>query len=230
VRRAFQSLLLLLLFSNCYGLAQDPTKPADPQSNVRVNYINVCTPTEDEQKEISAALAKIPKRPQFGTDFEISRGLTTMENADAARYVRLRRDMPEKSGFSTAQYSLSTDAKQTTETLVLRLSAPKDLLMISFEDQVSSTATQPAAILATDTPVSRVKLERFGKSSLVLARCEGADQATYDPLFREASQLMVLFRKSLGLRTAFRRDLAWLTAPPAVAKPTKKPETKPESK
>jgi hypothetical protein len=230
VRRAFQSLLLLLLFSNCYGLAQDPTKPADPQSNVRVNYINVCTPTEDEQKEISAALAKIPKRPQFGTDFEISRGLTTMENADAARYVRLRRDMPEKSGFSTAQYSLSTDAKQTTETLVLRLSAPKDLLMISFEDQVSSTATQPAAILATDTPVSRVKLERFGKSSLVLARCEGADQATYDPLFREASQLMVLFRKSLGLRTAFRRDLAWLTAPPAVGKPTKKPETKPESK
>ena len=230
MRRAFQSLILLLLFSTCYGLAQDPTKPADPQSNVRVNYINVCTPTEDEQKEISAALAKIPKRPQFGPDFEISRGLTTMENADAARYVRLRRDMPEKSGFSTAQYSLSTDAKQTTETLVLRLSAPKDLLMISFEDQVSSTATQPAAILATDTPVSRVKLERFGKSSLVLARCEGADQAAYDPLFREASQLMVLFRKSLGLRTAFRRDLAWLTAPPAMVKPIKKPETKPESK
>ena len=210
--------------------AQDPTKPVDPQTGVRVNYLNVCTPNEDEQKEIREALAKIPKKPQFGPDFEISRGLTTMENADTARYVRLRRDMPEKSGFSTAQYSLSTDAKQTTETLVLKLSAPKDLLMISFEDQVSAGATQPSAMLDTDTPISRVKLERFGKSSLVLARCEGADQSVYEAIFREASQQMATFRKGLGLRTAFRREMAWLTSAPAPVKAAAKPSPKPESK
>jgi hypothetical protein len=225
-----------LLISAVVLHAQDPqTKPADPQSGVRVNYLNVCTPTEEEQKEISAALAMVPARPQFAADFEVSRGLTTMENADAARYVRLRRDMPEKSGFSTTQYSLSTDAKETTETLVLRLSQPKDLLMISFEDQVSATATSPTVMLDADTPVSRIKLERFGKASLVLARCEGADQSTYEPLFRHASAIMAQFRKALGLRSAFRRDLAWLVQPPpptkaAAKKPAEKPNSTPENK
>jgi hypothetical protein len=207
--------------------AQDAPKQAEQQPGVKVNYLNVCTPTEDEQKEISAALAKIPARPQFAADFEVSRGLTTMQNAEAARYVRLRRDMPEKSGFTTTQYSLSTDASQTTETLVLRLSQPKELLMISFEDQVSSTATSPAALLDTDTPVSRIKLERFGKSSLVLARCEGADQSTYEPLFRQASATMAQFRKALGLRGAFRRDLAWLVQAPAPKTTAKKSAERP---
>jgi hypothetical protein len=102
--------------------------------------------------------------------------------------------------------------------------------MISFEDQVSSGATQPSALLDTDTPISRIKLERFGKSSLVLARCEGADQSVYEPIFREASEQMGAFRKSLGLRTAFRRDMAWLTSSPAPIKAAAKPSSKPESK
>lgn len=204
---------------------QQVIQPADKNTQVRVNYLNVCTPSADDQKEFAEALARVPPAPKFAADFEISRGLTSMQKAETARYVRLRRDMPEKSGFSTTQYSLSTDAERTTETLVLRLAEPKDLLMITLEDQVSATATSPAVVLDTDTPVSRIKLERFGKPSLVLARCENADQAAYQTYFQQASKLMATFRKSLGLRGAFRNDLLWLSrpAPKTVAAKPEKP-------
>jgi hypothetical protein len=217
--------LTLLSFSQ----EQQVIKPADPSTQVRVNYLNVCTPTADDEKELATALARVPEKPKFSADFEISRGRTSIEGSGQARYVRLRRDMPEKSGFSTTQYSLSTDTERTTETLVLRLADPKDLLMITLEDQVSATATSPSVVLETDTPVSRIKLERFGKPSLVLARCENADQATYETYFQQSSRLMAAFRRSLGLRGIFRSDLLWLAHPPAkaaAAKPEKPPATK----
>jgi hypothetical protein len=211
--------------------AQDPklVKPADENTQVRVNYLNVCTPTTEDEQEFAAALERIPEKPRFAMDFEISRGRTSLENAAPARYVRLRRDMPEKSGFSTTQYSLSTDPEKTTETLVLRLEDPKDLLMITLEDQVSATATSPVVVLDTDTPVSRVKLERFGKPSLVLARCESVDQAAYKKYFDHASRVMAGFRKSLGLRGTFRNDLMWLSRPgpkTTAAKPQAEPPPK----
>ena len=59
--------------------AQEP--PANPQSaqpQVKVNMLNVCTPSAEEQKEIAAALARIPKEPLFGADFEVSRGRSTL--------------------------------------------------------------------------------------------------------------------------------------------------------
>jgi hypothetical protein len=163
-----------------------------------------------------------------------------MENAASARYLRLRRELDPKTGFSTAQYSISTDAEKTTETLVMKLANPKDLLMITLEDRVSAGAPA-SSLLDVDTPVSRISLERFGKPGLVLAHCENVDQAAYAPIFAEGSKLFAAYRKSLGLRGAFRSDLAWLVsrskqdapkttkqdAPkPAVAKPEPKPEEK----
>lgn len=207
-------------------------KQEEKKPEVRVNMLNVCTPSDAEQQEIKAALAKIPARVSFEPDFEISRGRTTMENAAAARYLRLRRELDPKTGFSTAQYSISTDAEKTMETLVMKLANPKDLLMITLEDRV--TAGAPASsLLDVDTPVSRISLERFGKAGLVLAHCENVDQSAYVPLFSEASRLFAAYRKSLGLRGAFRSDLAWLVsrskldAPKAAAA---KPDAKPEEK
>ena len=61
-----------------------------------------------------------------------------------------------------------------------------------------------------DTPVNRIKVERFGKSSVGLSRCDGADQSIHEPLFKQASEIMARYRAALGLRTAFRSDVAWL--------------------
>jgi hypothetical protein len=230
--------IIILLLSTA-AFAQGPEAPKsdnakqeEKKPEVRVNMLNVCTPSEAEQQEIKAALAKIPPRASFQPDFEISRGRTTMENAAAARYLRLRRELDPKTGFSTAQYSISTDTEKTMETLVMKLANPKDLLMITLEDRV--TAGAPASsLLDVDTPVSRISLERFGKPGLVLAHCENVDQAAYTPLFTEASKLFAAYRKSLGLRGAFRSDLAWLVsrskqdAPkPAAPKTEAKPEEK----
>jgi hypothetical protein len=78
--------------------------------------------------------------------------------------------------------------------------------------------------LSVDTPVNRINLERFGKPSLVLARCEGADQKAYDPLFAQASEIFAVYRKSLGLRTAFRSDLTWLVSRSKQDEPKKPSE------
>jgi hypothetical protein len=241
----FKTIIVLLL--GTAALAQGPeapksdnAKPEEKKPEVRVNMLNVCTPSEAEQQEIKAALAKIPARVSFQPDFEISRGRTTMENAASARYLRLRRELDPKTGFSTAQYSISTDAEKTTETLVMKLANPKDLLMITLEDRV--TAGAPASsLLDVDTPVSRISLERFGKPGLVLAHCENVDQSTYAPIFAEGSKLFAAYRKSLGLRGAFRSDLTWLVsrskfdAPKGAKQDASKPdaakrEAKPEEK
>ena len=47
---------------------------------------------------------------------------------------------------------------------------------LSIEDSASAVAS-PAAMLAASTPVSRVKLERFGKASVVLACCSGGEES-----------------------------------------------------
>lgn len=193
------------------------------QPEVRVNYLNVCTPSEAEQKEIAAALALVPMRPSFAIDFEISRGRSTMpeQNSDNANmvvnaapvssWVRVRHEFPANSAFSNAQYSFSLDEKGMTETLALRVrdaAKSNDVLQISFQDGV--TAGTPEAVLSSDTPVARVRVERNGKSSLVLARCEGADQARYEPIFRRASEAMAAYRKAMAVRSTVGGDLARL--------------------
>jgi len=199
------------------------------QPPVKVNVINVCAPAADEQKELSSALAKVPGKPLFSKDYEVSRGHSTLDPStpipgmqplppgaiSAADWVRIRREFPDAALFSNVQYSFSVDAKNMVETLVLRVRDPKDLMQISIEDSASAVASA-TAMLSTSTPVSRVKLERFGKASVALARCSGGeggpatDQSAYEPIFHAASSIMERYRDVLGARKMIPQELARL--------------------
>jgi hypothetical protein len=208
----FKTLVIAAWFLGATAFAQQqPTPQPSGQPQVKLNYLNVCGPSEEEQTEIKNALDTIPSKVAFIQDFEITRGVTTLKDAAPAKFVRLRREFSPESPFLTAQFSLSTDAASVVETLVLRTRDPKNFHEISFEDRATSGAASPQAMLTVDTPVNRIRVERLAKSSVVLARCEGADQSVYEPLFRQASNIMAQYRQALGLRGAFRSDLAWLS-------------------
>jgi hypothetical protein len=209
--------------------AQEP--PAQQQPPVKVNVLNVCSPSADEQKELSSALARVPAKPSFSKDYEIARGHSTLDTStpipgmqplppgtvSAADWVRVRREFPDATLFSNVQYSFSVDAKDMVETLVLRVRDPKDLMQVSIEDSASAVASA-TAMLSTSTPVSRVKLERFGRSSVALARCSGSegnpatDQTKYEPIFQAASAIMERYRDALGARKMVPDELARLGA------------------
>ena len=219
------------------------------QPQVKVNVLNVCTPSADEQKELSSALAKIPGKPVFAGDFEVSRGRSTLDPSTpipgmqplppgavlVANWVRVRREFPSAGLFSNVQYSFSVDSQNMVETLVLKVRDPKDLMQVSIEDSASAVASA-AAMLSSSTPVSRVKLERFGKASVALARCSGEeggpakDQSAYEPIFRAASSIMDRYRDALGARKMVPAELVRLgvgtsggTSPKANAGDRKKP-------
>jgi hypothetical protein len=204
-----------------------PAQLPGGKPQVKVNYLNVCTPGTDEQTILKNALTAVQGKPAFSTDFEISRGRTTLKDAPDAKFVRLRRDFPAESSLVTAQYSMSTDSTNTVEILVLHARDPKEFLEVVLESRVSANAAAPLAVLSVDTPVSRIRVERLNKSSAVLTRCEETDQKSYDPLFRQASEIMARYRAALGLRTAFHSDIAWLNPTKSPAVPRKKPTAKP---
>jgi hypothetical protein len=213
-------IVLIGLGLTCILLAQQ-------QPPVKMNVINVCSPSPEEQKEIASALERIPQKPSFSQDFEVDRGhslpdqagtpLPLSQNGDsgsgAADWVRIRREFPGSSPFSTVQYSFSRDDKSMVETLVFRIRDPKDVMQVAVED-AASAVTSPASMLATDTPSSRIKLERFGKSSIVLARCNGSDgspppdQSAYEPLFHSASTIAANYRDILGVRRTVPEEMA----------------------
>ncbi len=210
-------------------IAAMATLASTQQPPVKVNVINVCAPSPDEQKELSAALTKVPGNPAFSKDYEVSRGHSTLDQStpipgmpplppgavSAADWVRVRREFPGATLFGNVQYSFSVDSTNMVETLVLRVREPKDLMEISIEDSASTVASA-AAMLSTSTPVSRVKLERFGKSSVALARCSGGegnpatDQSAYEPIFHAASLIMNRYRDALGARKMVPQELARL--------------------
>lgn len=222
--------------------AQQPSASQE-KPEVKVHTLNVCTPSAEEQQEIASALAHIPKRPSFSQDFEIDRGRSVLDQnasplaiantaepsgeSTVADFVRLRRDLTGNSTYSNVQYSFSRDNKQMVETLVFRVRDPKDLLQVSIEDSASSV-TAASAMLGAATPANRIKLERFGKSSVVLARCSGTsespapDQSKYEPLFASASSVVSEYRGMFGAKTLVPEELTRIsrTASPA-AKPQK---------
>jgi hypothetical protein len=227
--------ILLAAVLSCAALAFAQQPP------VKVNVLNVCTPSADEQKELTLALDKVPNKLTFGTDYEVARGRSTLDQSAAipgmqplppgatssANWVRIRREFPGSAPFSNAQYSFSVDSKNMVETLVLRVREPKDLMQISIEDSASAVAS-PAAMLSANTPVSRIKLERFGKSSVALARCSASeggptpDQSVYEPIFRSASSIMMRYRDGLGVRRMVPQELARLGVRTAVKTGVKK--------
>lgn len=217
--------LLVTVFFARAVLCQQEQPPAQQPAGkpqVKVNVLNVCSPQAEEQEVIKGGLARIPAKPSFGRDFEVSRGRTTPPDSVEARFVRLRRDFPPESPLLTAQYSMSTDDKNTVELLVLRLRDPKEFHEIALEDRVSANATSPTSVLAVDTPVARVRIERIAKSSVVLARCEGVDQSANEALFKQATEIMATYRSALGLRDSFRSDISWLSSAPKPAGPARK--------
>jgi len=203
------------------GLAAQESAPAPSQDSsgktqVRINYLNVCNPSLADQHLISVTLAALPTKPQFSPDFEISRGRSSMEDAPVSNWVRLRRDFPAIASFTSSQYALTTDEKGTTETLVFHSRDTRDVVQVMMEDSITG-ASSPASIVATDTPVDRIRLERFGKASVVLAKCPAVDQSTYQTLFDQASKVMASYRAVLGVKRTIPRELAALGV--GVAKP-----------
>ena len=194
--------------------------------------INVCLPSPEDKQEIAAALAKVPKQPLFGPDFEVDRGRSTLDeppsflqagqsaqmssDPSVATWVRIRREFGVQAMFSTVQYSFSLDAKNMSETLVFRVRDSKDLLQVTIED-TAAAVTSPAVMLGTNTPASRIRLERFGKSSIVLARCTAADgpavdQSAFEPLFAAGTAIVSNYRGLLGARHAVPDELARVAA------------------
>jgi hypothetical protein len=222
-----------------------PDSPSS-QPQVKVNMLNVCTPSADEQKEIATALARIPKQPLFTQDFEVSHGVSTLTDApnflqpgqstqisdepSVARYVRIRREFSVQAMFASVQYSFSNDGHNMVETLVLHVREPKDLIQVSMEDSASAIGS-PTAMVAANTPASRIRLERFGKSSIALARCNGAengpapDQSAYEPLFRSGSEILANYRKLLGVGHTVPAELAQIAAGVKTAAKTKPAKT-----
>jgi hypothetical protein len=202
------------------------------QPQVKLNVLNVCSPSPEEQQEIASALAKVPHKASFSQDFEIDRGRSIPEqsakvlpgglgaelpsDAGPADWVRIRREFGASSPFSSVQYSFSRDSKSMVETLVFRIREPKDVMQIALEDDASAV-TSPASMLSADTPSSRIKLERFGKSSVVLARCTASesgpapDQSAYEPLFRSASAIVAGYRNLLHVRRTVPEELSRIT-------------------
>lgn len=206
--------ILLIVFCSCAALAQNAPTDTKREQNppVKINVLNVCTPSADEQQELKSALARLAKSPTFDSDYEISRGVATVEEGKRSKYVRLRREVKGESPLATVQYSLSIDLENTIETLVFRGREVKDLLALSIEDKLSSSVSKPSTVLSADTPASRVRLERAGKSTVALARCEGVDQSRYDPIFSQASSILSDYRRVLRLKSMLGSDVAWLSA------------------
>ena len=213
---------------------------------MKINVLNVCTPSPEEQQEISAALAKVPKQPLFTQDFEVDRGRSILDQkptfvqqgdtsqitsgSATATWVRIRREFSVQAMFSSVQYSFSQDTKNMDETLVFRVRDPKEFLEVAIEDTASSVTTA-AAMLSTNTPARRIKLERFGKSSIVLARCQGSensappDQSAYEPLFQSATAIVTTYRNLLGARHTVPDELV-RTNLLGSSKPAAKPAAK----
>ncbi len=210
-------LLLPLLLATLAGAQQAP--PSEIRKDgmqVQINVMNVCTPSDEDRQGIAAVLGHIPLHPRFAPDFEVARGRSTFPDAPISTWARIRREFASDSPFSNVQYTMSTDEKALIETLVIRMRDPKDVLAVTIEDRMSAVTT-PAAALANDTPPTRVKVERFGKNSLGLSRCEQADQKVYEPLFASAAQILSGYRKLLAVRSTVPGELARAAA--AAKKP-----------
>lgn len=196
------SVPLLLVLAAFPLAAQEAQK-----KRVQINVINVCTPKEAEVQVMQAALERISAKPRFTADFEVARGRSSLD-ASVSRWVRVRREFGAASPFTTAQYTLSVNMEDNgvTETLVLRLRDPKDVVQVALQANV--TAGDPAAVLASDTPSNHISVERYGKAPLAVKRCLSADQASSQPLFQRASSLLAAYRAALGVRSFVPGDLA----------------------
>ena len=187
--------ILIVLAASCATAAQQPSSRQNPP--VQLTVLNVCTPSDEEQKEIATALASVPRQPHFSSDFEVARGHTAVAGT-VSDWVRIRRDFSGGS-FGVAQFTFSGESQTARETVVLVTREAKGVTQIALEDKTTTPVT-PAQLLAANTPPDRISLERFGKPHLVLARCAESDQSKYEPLFKTASEIMATYRTVTSAR------------------------------
>ena len=62
--------------------AQAQQAPGSAEPKVRVNYLNVCSPSAEDRQQIAGALERIPAHPKFAVDFEVARGRSTLSGSD----------------------------------------------------------------------------------------------------------------------------------------------------
>jgi hypothetical protein len=208
------------LLSTAGRAQQAPASGAAPQPKIQVNFLNTCQPAQADIEAMRRALALVKDRPGFTADFEISRGLTTLSEAEAraagapagsantpSSWVRIRREFPEKAVLTDVQYSLSSEDKASNEVLALHLRDTREVLQILISDSVAAT---PAQVVKLDTPPDRIRIERFGKSSIVLARCGAVDQSSYEPIFASAREILEKYRVAMAVKTVVPAELARL--------------------
>jgi hypothetical protein len=199
------AILLLIPFLAACALAQQA------QPRMRVNMVNVCTPVDADRDEIAAALTRIPVKPTFNPDYEVARGHTT-DKAGASDWVRMRREFANDPTLTNVQYQFVLGGDGIQEMLVFYTQGnkPGEPVQISLAQKV--TTGTPQQVLAADTPPERITVARFGKPSLVLARCPGIDQKTFEPLFRSAAERFAAYRGALRVKTSVPGELAKLKA------------------
>jgi hypothetical protein len=196
------------------------TQPPSTQPKIQVNFLNTCRPPQTDLDEMGRALARVKGRPSFSADFEISRGVTTLTEAEAravgtpsgpgnipSRWVRIRRELPEKAVLTDVQYSLSVEGNATSEVLAMHLRETSEVLQILISDSVAGT---PEQVVSLDTPPDRIRIERFGKGSIVLARCAGTDQSAYEPIFASAREILEKYRAAMAAKTIAPAELGRL--------------------
>ena len=191
-----------------------------PQTKIQVNFLNSCRPAPGDLEEMGRALARVKQRPLFAADFEVSRGLTTLTEAEAratgapagsgntpSTYVRIRKEFPENAVLTDAQYSLSVEGNSASEVLALHLRDSREVLQILISDSVDGGAAQ---VVKVDTPPDRIRIERFGKASIVLARCGAVDQSAFEPLFQTAANILEEYRAAMAVKRVVPAELAQL--------------------
>lgn len=205
--------------------AQSPPPPASsasPQTKIQLSFVNSCRPGAPEAEQMKRLLLRFNETPRFSADFEISRGLTTLTGEEAraaglatqgaatpSSWVRIRREFPERAPLTDAQYSLSLEAGSVSESLTLHLRDSREALQISISTAATGSAGE---MLKADTPPARISIERFGKASIVLARCAGADQSSYEPLFQAAAEIFQRYRAAMAVRSVVPAELTHLPA------------------
>jgi hypothetical protein len=214
LRTALQTTLLAAV---CLAQAA-PAGDGAAQPKIKVNFLNTCRPAQADLDEMGRALKRVNERPRFSSDFEISRGLTTLTEAESSAagvpagvgsipstWVRIRREFPEKAALTDVQYSLSVEGGAASEVLALHLRDDREALQILISDSVTGSAEQA---VKADTPPERIRIERFGKVSIVLARCGAVDQSAYEPLFRTAGEILENYRTAMAVRKVVPAEMA----------------------
>jgi hypothetical protein len=200
--------------------AAAPQSRGEAQPKIEVNFLDPCRPAPADVEQMAHALAQVTESPHFSPDFEISRGRTTLTEAEARAvgvadsqgpmpsfWVRIRREFPAREPLTDVQYSLSVEAGSASEMLALHLRDYHDVLQVLLSDAVTGSASE---VVKADTPPGRIRVERFGKSSIVLARCSGIDQSAYQPILQTADRIFARYRAAMAVKSVVPAELARL--------------------